>query len=272
MGDPTAQLARLPRASPEEIVKLRAYYGLDKSLLGQFGDYAKDTVKLDFGISQRSRRNVSTELGEAIPWTLLLVGTGTLLATLLGTWLGVIAATRRGTASDDGLLGFSLFTYAAPEYWIGIILICCSRSWLPLFPAGQQVTPGADFSFRLAKAADVAEHMVLPVGSAHADAARPVLRDHALPRGRRPHRGLRDRQAGDGDAVESGRAQARRAERAAPARDAGRRCSSATVAGGVITIETIFSSAGAGRAPPTTRSTTRTSRSCRAPSSSSRSR
>jgi peptide/nickel transport system permease protein len=165
MGDPTAQLARLPRASPEEIVKLRAYYGLDKPLLGQFGDYAQDTVKLDFGISQRSRRKVSTELGEAIPWTLLLIGIGTLTATLLGTWLGVIAATRRGTATDDGLLGFSLFTYAAPEYWIGIILILLFAVALPLFPAGQQLTPGADFSSGFAKAADVAEHMVLPVAA-----------------------------------------------------------------------------------------------------------
>ena len=38
MGDPTTQLARLPRASPEEIVKLRAYYGLDKPLVGQIAD------------------------------------------------------------------------------------------------------------------------------------------------------------------------------------------------------------------------------------------
>ena len=163
MGDPTAQLARLPRASPEEIEKLRAYYGLDKPLLGQFADYAGDTVRLDLGVSQRSRRDVATELREAIPWTLLLVGTGTLLATVLGTWLGVIAATRRGTAADDGLLGFSLFTYAAPEYWIGIILILLFAVALPLFPAGQQVTPGADFDSWFAEAADVAEHMVLPV-------------------------------------------------------------------------------------------------------------
>jgi peptide/nickel transport system permease protein len=165
MGDPTSQLARLPRAGPEEIEKLRAYYGLDKSLLGQFADYAQDTVKLDLGVSQRSRRDVSTELGEAIPWTLLLIGTGTLLATVLGTWMGVIAATRRGTAADDGLLGFSLFTYAAPEYWIGIILILLFAVALPLFPAGQQVTPGAEFDSFFAEAADVAEHMVLPVAA-----------------------------------------------------------------------------------------------------------
>jgi peptide/nickel transport system permease protein len=164
MGDPTAQLARLPRATPEEIVKLRAYYGLDKSLLGQFADYAQDTVRFDLGVSQRSRRDVTTELGEAIPWTLLLIGTGTLLATVLGTWMGVIAATRRGTAADDSLLGFSLFTYAAPEYWIGIILILLFAVALPLFPAGQQMTPGADFS-GFKHVTDVAEHMVLPVAA-----------------------------------------------------------------------------------------------------------
>jgi peptide/nickel transport system permease protein len=163
MGDPTAQLARLPRATPQEIQQLRHYYGLDKPLLGQFADYVGDTLQGDLGISQRSRRTVAAELRDAIPWTLLLVGVGTLFATLLGTWLGVIAATRRGTAADDGLLGFSLFTYAAPEYWIGIILILLFAVAIPLFPAGQQVTPGEEFSSWGAHALDIANHMVLPV-------------------------------------------------------------------------------------------------------------
>jgi peptide/nickel transport system permease protein len=162
MGDPTAQLARLPRATPEEIVKLRAYYGLDKSLLGQFGDYVSDVSQGKLGISNKSRRPVWDEIKEALPWTLLLVGTGTLLATLIGTWLGVVAATRRGKRTDDGLLGFSLFTYAAPEYWLGILLILVFAVAFPIFPAGQQVTPGKEFGSGLAKAADVAEHLVLP--------------------------------------------------------------------------------------------------------------
>ena len=63
-------------------------------------------------------------------------GTGTLLATLIGSWMGVVAATRRGKKTDDGLLGFSLFTYAAPEYWIGIILILVFAVWIPIFPDG----------------------------------------------------------------------------------------------------------------------------------------
>jgi peptide/nickel transport system permease protein len=162
MGDPTNQLAKLPQATPKEIKALKHDYGLDKPLLGQFGVYVKDTAELDLGTSQRSRRPVLDEIGEAIPWTLLLVGTGTLVATLLGSWLGVVAATRRGKGADNGLLGFSLFTYAAPEYWMGIILILVFAVWIPIFPSGLQMTPGAEFSGFLAEAADVAEHLVLP--------------------------------------------------------------------------------------------------------------
>jgi peptide/nickel transport system permease protein len=162
MGDPTTQLARLPQATPEEIEKLRADYGLDKPVTGQFADYVGDTLRFDLGISQRSRQSVWTEIKDALPWTLLLVGTGTLLATLLGSWMGVVAATRRGKKTDDGLLGFSLFTYAAPEYWIGIILILVLAVWLPIFPAGLQMTPGVEFSSWLDEAADVAEHLILP--------------------------------------------------------------------------------------------------------------
>jgi peptide/nickel transport system permease protein len=161
MGDPTSQLARLPRAEPEEIQQLQAYYGLDKPLPGQFADYVGDTVRGDLGISQKTRREVWTEIKEALPWTLLLVGVGTLLATLIGTWLGIVAATRRGSRTDDGLLGFSLFTYAAPEYWIGLILIMLLAVAVPIFPAGLQETPGADYT-GFERVLDVAEHLVLP--------------------------------------------------------------------------------------------------------------
>ena len=163
MGDPTNQLARVPNATDEEIEKLRDDYGLDKPLLtGQFVDYAADTATLDLGTSQRSRRSVWTEIKEALPWTLLLVGTGTLLATLIGSWLGVVAATRRGRKSDDGLLGFSLFTYAAPEYWIGIILILVFAVWIPILPAGLQQTPGVEFSSWVSEVGDTLEHLILP--------------------------------------------------------------------------------------------------------------
>jgi peptide/nickel transport system permease protein len=162
MGDPTNQLAKLPQSTPKEIKQLRHDYGLDRPLIGQFGVYVKDTAELDLGTSQRSRQAVWDEITEALPWTLLLVGTGTVIATLIGSWLGVIAATRRGKRTDNNLLGFSLFTYAAPEYWLGIILILVLAVWIPIFPSGLQMTPGEEFSSFPAEALNVAEHLVLP--------------------------------------------------------------------------------------------------------------
>jgi peptide/nickel transport system permease protein len=162
LGDPTTQLARLPQSSPEEVEQLRERYGLDKPVVGQFADYVGDTLTFDLGISATTREPVWDEIKDAIPWTLLLVGTGTLLATILGAWMGVAAATKRGTKRDSGFLGFSLFTYSAPEYWIGIILILVFAVWIPIFPAGQQVTPGAEFGSWFAEAADVVDHLVLP--------------------------------------------------------------------------------------------------------------
>ncbi len=163
VGDPTEQLVRLPQATDEEIADLRAEYGLDKPVLSQFADYVGDTATLELGISQETREPVWDEIKAAIPWTLLLVGTGTLIATLLGAWMGIKAATKRGTKTDDSLLSFSLFTYSAPEYWVGIILILVFAVAIPIFPAGQQVTPGVEFSSWFAEAADVLDHLVLPV-------------------------------------------------------------------------------------------------------------
>ncbi len=162
MGDPTSQLVRVPHFSEARLAALRDQYGVDKPLPEQFVVYAGDTVQFDLGISYRSREAVSTEIWKALPWTLLLVGTGTVLATVIGTWLGVVAATRRGRPTDSRLLEFSLFTYAAPEYWIGIILILVFAVWLPILPAGQQITPGAEFSSFISKVLDVAEHLILP--------------------------------------------------------------------------------------------------------------
>ena len=163
VGDPTSQLARLPRSNPAEIERLREYYGLDQSLLGQFGDFLHDLVRLDLGFSQQTRQPVWSAILDALPWTLLLVGTGSILAVVIGTWLGGVAASRRGEASDRRLTAFSLITYSAPEFWIGLLLILLLAVALPIYPAGQQVTPGVEFGSWLAEAADVGAHLVLPV-------------------------------------------------------------------------------------------------------------
>ena len=163
MGDPTTQLARLPQSTPggdrEAAGRLRARQAARPA---SSSTTSATRCASTSGSASARASAVWDEIKDALPWTLLLVGTGTLLATLIGSWMGVVAATRRGKKTDDGLLGFSLFTYAAPEYWIGIILILVFAVWIPILPAGQQVTPGVEFSSWFAEALDVAEHLILP--------------------------------------------------------------------------------------------------------------
>ena len=132
-----------PGGDPEAAARLRARQAAHRSVRRLRRRHARTSTS---GSASAVASRSGTRSRSALPWTLLLVGTGTLLATLIGSWMGVVAATRRGKKTDDGLLGFSLFTYAAPEYWIGIILILVFAVWIPIFPPGLQVTPGEEFS------------------------------------------------------------------------------------------------------------------------------
>lgn len=161
-GDPEATIRRnprIPRESVEEIIKER---GLDKGLLTQFRIYVGNTVTGDLDISYTSGRSVLTEIVEALPNTILLVGSATVLSAVIGSWLGVIAASRRGRAADTGITQGSMIMYAMPEFWLGMILIYVFAVTLGLFPTGQKTDPGTEFS-SLGYAWNVAQHAVLPV-------------------------------------------------------------------------------------------------------------
>ncbi len=79
MGDPTTQLARLPQASPEEIEQLTSRLRPRQAAASASSSTTSATrVTLDLGISQTTREPVWDEILAALPWTLLLVGIGTL--------------------------------------------------------------------------------------------------------------------------------------------------------------------------------------------------
>src|SRR5438045_3873710 len=71
------------------------------NLLVQYGQYWKNIVTFQFGTSYSfPTEAVGHTIGKALPWTVLLVGSTTVIAFIVGTLLGVFAGWRRGTASD----------------------------------------------------------------------------------------------------------------------------------------------------------------------------
>ncbi|SMP62568.1 ABC transporter permease [Anoxynatronum buryatiense] len=162
-GNPLAMIMRNPRASQEAIERTRELFGLNQSWVVQFWIYLKHLFTGDLGISFLYRQPVTEIIVARIIPTVLMVGLAQILAIIVGVFLGVISAWKRGSRVDVAALGFSLVTYSMPTFWLGIILIFVFSVSLRWFPTSGMLTPGQSFSSTFAMVRDAARHLVLPV-------------------------------------------------------------------------------------------------------------
>ncbi|WP_432478582.1 ABC transporter permease [Nocardioides sp. GXQ0305] len=165
-GDPARTLGRGRFSSPEQLEEFNRNYGLDQPLPQQFLTYVQNTLSGDLGVSLRYRVPVSDLIVDRLWPTLLLVGTSTLLAAVIGIWIGINGAWKRGRTFDETSTGTALTLYSMPEWWLGLMLIAVfavGAGPIPgLFPTGGLVSPGVDPTSP-AGVLDVAWHLVLPV-------------------------------------------------------------------------------------------------------------
>jgi peptide/nickel transport system permease protein len=165
-GDPVRTLARNRLVSQKQIDELTRTLGLDQSLPVQFVTYLKNTFTGELGLSFKYRLPVADLIVDRFWPTLLLVGTGTLLATAIGLWMGVRSAWNRGSRFDKVSTGSSLTLYAMPEWWLGLILLsvfAVGVGPIPgLFPTGGLVSPDVD-PWTAQGLLDMAWHLALPV-------------------------------------------------------------------------------------------------------------
>lgn len=166
-GDPAALLLRGTSAfNPDNVEALREDLGLDKSLPAQFLVYVKDTATLNFGESFFGRGAPVTEVIANKIWpTILLVGASTVASAVIGLIIGIYGGWRRGSAFDMGSLGFTLFVYAMPEFWFGILVLMAFAGGVgpfpAIFPTGGYETAASDLT-GFAHGVDVLNHLVLP--------------------------------------------------------------------------------------------------------------
>ena len=160
-GDPVANLFRGRNLTLEQRQELRQQFGLDGSKLEQFTAYVTQTLQLNLGRSYTSNEPVASEIWERAWPTIALVGVSTLLSTVFGVLIGIAAAWKRGSPTDYGSTGFTMATYAMPDFWLGMLLLVTLAVSLGLFPVGGMTDPGSDAT-GLALLLDQAHHMFLP--------------------------------------------------------------------------------------------------------------
>ncbi|MEZ5885643.1 MAG: ABC transporter permease [Paracoccaceae bacterium] len=132
-SDPAALYAG-PRPNAEQIAKAREALNLDAPLPERFAHFAHAMATGDFGVSYKSRRLISEDLGVYLPATLELAVFSTGLALLLGIPSGVVAAARRGSFLDRfGGLG-SIAAVAMPTFFLAMLLQVVFAQWLDILP------------------------------------------------------------------------------------------------------------------------------------------
>lgn len=164
-GDPITFLTRGQGANItlEERRALIREYGLDKPVLGQFGEYLKDTFVGKLGVSSFYQESVLSVFFRFLPPTLLLVGISTALSMAIGLWMGIRSGWRRGSSFDRASMFFSLILYSMPEFWLGMLLLLLFSTALGWFPTGGRVSTSVSSLDTFGYVIDVAEHLFLPV-------------------------------------------------------------------------------------------------------------
>ncbi|HEY4065571.1 MAG TPA: ABC transporter permease [Burkholderiaceae bacterium] len=165
-GDPVEAIAGASGGmSPELMAELRTSYGLDKPLPVQLGIYLGKVARADLGYSYFFNLPVVAMIEERVPATLLLVLSAVITAFVIGTALGVLAARRPNGVLSQFITVLSLVGFAAPVFWMGIMLVILFASLIPILPVSgmraADASGGAGFP-DLRDAWDVLQHLVLP--------------------------------------------------------------------------------------------------------------
>jgi peptide/nickel transport system permease protein len=146
-GDPVKMMLAEFVTNPDQVAQMRAQLHLDEPILKQYGRFVTSAVRGDLGTSIRSRRPVTTEIGENLASTAQLALAAMLVAIGLGIPLGLLAALSRNSWLDVASMGTALLGVSMPSFWLGLLLIFVFSLHLAWFPA----TGGGDL-----------HHLVLP--------------------------------------------------------------------------------------------------------------
>lgn len=135
VSDPMA-----PYVSPEltqaEIDALRESLGFNQPLIIQFFTFLIGVLTFDFGRSRVYGMPVADVIMNAVPTTFTLVVVTLVIALIVGTVLGILAAIKRGTWVDSLVMTGSMLGQALPSFWLGILLILLFSVTLGALPSG----------------------------------------------------------------------------------------------------------------------------------------
>jgi len=155
-GGPLSQFAITPGMSAEALARIAHQMGLDRPLPIQYLDWAGHLLSGDWGRSYRDQQPVLAVIASHLWATLELMVSSTLLAMLVGTWVGVLGAVRPYSVADYLATIGAMVGLSIPTFWFGLIMIYVFSVWLGWLPSGDMYASGDGTLL------DYLRHLVLP--------------------------------------------------------------------------------------------------------------
>ena len=136
-GDPVTLLIGEAPMTPDQVAEIRHFWGLDQPLGLQYVHWLSNMLRGDFGESIGfGGRTVTSLLRDAAPNTLQLNVLALVISVGVAVPAGVLAASRRYSLFDGGLMLVSTLGISFPSFWLGLMLIVLFAlilRWLPPF-------------------------------------------------------------------------------------------------------------------------------------------
>jgi len=166
-GKPTDLMMQLnPKIEYEAREKLERIYGLDKPLYVQYFNWLKKLSKLDFGKSFVDNRPVIDKVLERLPVTLLINSLAMALILILAIPIGIKSAVERGSFFDKVTTVLVFIGFAAPSFWLALLLMSFFGVRLGILPVSGIVSIDFENLTLSHKALDLLRHLILPVSVA----------------------------------------------------------------------------------------------------------
>jgi dipeptide transport system permease protein len=138
-GDPIETLAGERGIDATRHAVLLKEYGLDQPVMVQYGIYIKKVLQGDLGRSIITQAPVLDEFSALFPATIELALCAIVFALLIGIPAGILAAVKRNSFLDHGVMGVSLTGYSMPIFWWGLLLILLFSVQLDLTPVSGRI-------------------------------------------------------------------------------------------------------------------------------------
>jgi peptide/nickel transport system permease protein len=134
-ADPVRQIAGRS-ATPQTVESIRQQLGLDQPFIVQYWRYLTNLLAGDLGRSYIQRSQVSELIIARLPASLILMAGAILCEVAIGLTMGLVAAVKRGSLTDQALMVTSFVGVSAPQFVVGLLLLYVFAVRLGWFPVG----------------------------------------------------------------------------------------------------------------------------------------